>query len=204
MGIKIDKQLNWRVYINEAAIKLNRSNAMLYKVREFASTDTLRSIYYAIFDSYINYSNLVWDQNTNAIKCITILQKKPLRLMNFKPRNFHTSPLYLRLNILKLPDKIFLENCLLISKAINNFLPSLFNDWFTFASETHRYETSSSTKGLLKIPTMNTKSYGKYSVKTSLTTSWNEIQKQTKDKSLSTFRPRQLKSFLTKQLTNYY
>ena len=177
---------------------------MLYKVREFASTDTLRSIYYAIFDSPINYSNLVWDQNTSAIKCITILQKKPLRLMNLKPRNFHTSHLYLRLNIVKVLDKILLENCLLISKAINNFLPSLFNDWLTVASETHRYETSSSTKGLLKIPTMNTKSYGKYSVKTSLTTSWNEIQKQTKDKSLSTFRPRQLKSFLTKQLTNYY
>ena len=198
LGIKIDKQLNWREHINEVAIKLNRANAMLYKVREFVSTDTLRSIYYAIFDSHLNYGNLVWGQNTNAIKRLTILQKKALRLMNFKPRNFHTSPLYLRLNILKLPDKIFLENCLLISKAINNFLPSLFNDWFTFASETHRYETSSSTMGLSKIPTINIKSYGKYSAKTSSITSWNEIQKQTKCKSLSTFRPHQLKSFLTK------
>ena len=124
--------------------------------------------------------------------------------MNFKPKNLPTSPLYLRLNILKLPEKIFLENCLVISKAINNFLPSLFDDWFTFASETHCYETSSSTKDLLKIPTINTKSYGKYSVKTSSITSWNEIQKQIKDKSLTTFRPHQLKSFLTKQLTNNY
>ena len=129
LGIKIDKQLNWREHINEVAIKLNRANAMLYKVREFVSTDTLRSIYYAIFDSHLNYGNLVWGQNTNAIKRLTILQKKALRLMNFKPR----------LDILKLPDKIFLEKYLLISKAINNFLPSLFNDWFTFASETHRY-----------------------------------------------------------------
>ena len=71
---------------------------------------------------YSNYGNLVWGQNTNAIKRLAVLQKKALRLMNFKPRNFHTSPLYLRLNILKLPDKIFLENCLLISKAMNNFL----------------------------------------------------------------------------------
>ena len=69
-----------------------------------------------IFDSHLNYGNFVWGQN--------ILQKKVLRLMNFKPRNFHTSPLYSRLNVLKLPDKIFLENFLLISKAINNFLPS--------------------------------------------------------------------------------
>ena len=91
----------------------------------------------------------------------------------------------------------------MISKAINNLL-SLFNDLFTFASETHRYATSSSTKALLKIPKINTKDYGKYSVKTSLITSWNEIQKQTKDKSLSSFRSSQLKFFLTKKLINNY
>ena len=71
----------------------------------------------------------------NTIKRLTILQKKTLRLMNFKSANFHTSPLYWRLNILKLPGKTFLENCILISKAMNNFLPSLFNDWLTFAPE---------------------------------------------------------------------
>ena len=110
----------------------------------------------------------------------SVLQKKTLRLMNFKPRNFHTFPLYLRLNILKLPDKLFFENHILISKAVNNFLPSLFSDWFTFTSETHYYETSSSTIGLLKIPTISTKSYGKYSVKTSSITSWNEFESKQK------------------------
>ena len=80
--------------------------------------------------------------------------------MIFKPKNFRTSPIYLRLNILKLPYKMFLENYLLINKTINNFLPSLFDDWFTFASETDFHETSSSTKDLLKIPIINhTKSY---------------------------------------------
>ena len=81
---------------------------------------------------------IIWSGGkiTNAIKCLTILWKKALRLMKLKPKKFYTSPLYLRLNILKLPEKIFLENCLLISEATNNFLPSLFDDWFTFASET--------------------------------------------------------------------
>ena len=78
--------------------------------------------------------------------------------MNFKPRNFHTSPLYLRLNILNLPNKIFLDK---------NFLLSLFDDWFKFASETHLCETPTSNKGLLKISALNTKSYNKNSVKTS-------------------------------------
>ena len=68
-----------------------------------------------LFDSQLNYGNLIWGQNVNTIKLLTILQKKALRLMNLKPRNFHTSPLFLTLNILKLPDKIILENCLWIN-----------------------------------------------------------------------------------------
>ena len=35
LRIKIDRQLNWRDHINEVAIKLNRANAMLYKIRIF-------------------------------------------------------------------------------------------------------------------------------------------------------------------------
>ena len=60
LGIKIDKQLSCRKHISEVAIKLNRANAMLSEVREYISTDTVKSIYYAIFDSHLNYVNVVW------------------------------------------------------------------------------------------------------------------------------------------------
>ena len=61
--IKIGKQLNRRDQINEVTIKLNRDNAMLYKAREYVSTDTLRFIYYAycyiLYDSHLNYRYLL-------------------------------------------------------------------------------------------------------------------------------------------------
>ena len=38
LGIKIDESLTWNEHINDIAIKLNRANAMLYKVREFVNT----------------------------------------------------------------------------------------------------------------------------------------------------------------------
>ena len=79
LGIKIGKQLNWKEHINESAIKLNRANAILYKVREFVSTNTLRSIYYAIFDSHLSNGNLFWGQNTNTLKRLTI------QFVNFNP-----------------------------------------------------------------------------------------------------------------------
>ena len=35
LGIKIDENLNWHEQINNVAVKLNRANAMLSKVRHF-------------------------------------------------------------------------------------------------------------------------------------------------------------------------
>ena len=72
-----------------------------------------------MFDSHLNYGNLVWFRNTNKIR-LTIFQKKVLTIMHFKPRKFRTSPLFLGLNILKSVDKIILENCLLINKVLHN------------------------------------------------------------------------------------
>ena len=120
------KQLSWRDHINEVVIKLNRANAMLRKRVCINWHIQINLLWYIC----LNYSNLVRDQNKNVTKHLIISSEK--RLINLKLRNFRTSPLYLRLNILKLPVKIFLKDCLLKSKAINNVLPFLFDDWFTF------------------------------------------------------------------------
>ena len=45
--------------------KLNRANALLYKIRNYVSFNNLKAIYFAIFDSHINYANLVWEHVKN-------------------------------------------------------------------------------------------------------------------------------------------
>ena len=89
LGIKIDENLNWKHHINEVSTKLIRTNAILFKIR---NSKLLRSIYFAIFESHLNCSSLVWAHNPGSIKRLIILQKKTLRIINFKPRNCHTSP----------------------------------------------------------------------------------------------------------------
>ena len=69
----------------------------------------LRSIYFASFESNLNYYSLVWDQNYNAINRLVILHKKVFIVMNFEPRNSHPSPLFRKTSVLKLKDKISLE-----------------------------------------------------------------------------------------------
>ena len=97
--------------------------------------------------------------------------------MSFECRSAHSNRLFFRHEIIKLPDKIIMENCLFISKSINFNLPSIFNHWLTFFSESHNYETSSTSKGLLKVKTVKTNKYGKEATIDNAILSWNNIQK---------------------------
>ena len=68
LAVKIDTNLSWQYHIDDLSIKLNRGNAFLFKMRKHVSFKILRSIYFAIFDSYLYYCCLVWAQNHDTIK----------------------------------------------------------------------------------------------------------------------------------------
>ena len=142
LGVKIDINLSWQYHVNDLSIKLNRTaNALVFKTRKYVSLKISRSIYFAIFDSYFSYYCLVWAKNCSTIQRILILQKKANEVINFQPKNFHTSPLFKQNSILRFQDKICLENILFISKTLNNLSSSVFNTWFSFSSDQHNYET---------------------------------------------------------------
>ena len=67
LGIRIDKNLNWKHHVRDIAIKLNRANALLFTIR--------------------NYANVIWAR-------VSILQKKALRIISFQPRDCYSSPLF--------------------------------------------------------------------------------------------------------------
>ena len=145
-------------------------------------------ICHAIFDFHLNHTSIVWDQTKSSINRV--------RTIHFKDKFDHTGSLFSESNIIKLPDKIFIENYLFVSKSLNNQLPEIFNNWFVFSSDTHRYETSCSEEGMLKVKSFNTKSHGKQAVIYSAINTWNSLQKQLKHfllRNLSTF---QLKNIL--------
>ena len=97
-----------------------------------------------------------------------------------------------------------MENCLFISKSVNFNLPSIFNHWFTFSSDSHNYETSSSSKGLLKVKTVNTKKYGREAMRTNAISSWNNIQKIISSHVLRDLSHSKLKSLLVKYFLKAY
>ena len=200
LGVKIDTTLSWQYHVNDLSIKLNRANVLLFKMRKYVSLKILRSIYFAIFDSYLSYCCLVWAQNCSTIQQILILQKKAVGIINFQPRNSHTGPLFKQNFILKFQDKICLENVLFVSKSLNNVTPSVFSTWFSFSSDQQNCETSSSTQGNLTKLFYQTNRYGKYSITVSAVELWNKIQKQLKDMLLKDLSPRKIKT----TFSNFY
>ena len=133
LGVKIDTNLSWQYHVNDLSVKLNRANALLFKMRKYVTCKILRSIYFAIFDSYLSYCCRVWAQNCSTIQRIVILQKNAIRIISFQPRNSRTSHLIKQSSILKCQDKICLENILFISKSLNNLSSSVFITWFRFS-----------------------------------------------------------------------
>ena len=82
LALKIDENLNWKDQTHDIVTKLNRANALLYKIRNYVSFNTVKTIYFAIFDSHINYANLIWGQNPNSKLRVMTLQKKTLSIIN--------------------------------------------------------------------------------------------------------------------------
>ena len=79
--MKIDANLSWQYHVNDLSVKMNRANALLFKMRKYVSCKILTSIYFAIFDTYLSYCCLVWTQNCSTIQQIVIFKKMAVRII---------------------------------------------------------------------------------------------------------------------------
>ena len=66
LRLMTDEFLHWRTHYTILRTTLERSVGLLAKLRYFTSANLLRTVYYAIFDSYLHYGCQVWGQNKNA------------------------------------------------------------------------------------------------------------------------------------------
>ena len=91
----------------------------------------------------------------------------------------------------------------MVELSLNNLTPSVFSTWFSFSSDQHNYETSSSTHGNLTKLFYQTNRYGKYSITVSPVELWNKIQKQLKDMLLKDLSPRKIKTIVSNFYLNH-
>jgi hypothetical protein len=137
-------------------------------------------LYNTLIYPYLQYCNIAWasQQNIYTDK-LFILQKKALRIVNKTHWIAHTSPLFLKLNTLKLSDINKLQTGCFMYRAMNNQLPSSFSHYFTLNSNIHQHFTRQS-KNLHQFQHNTT--LRKYSIKNVGTTLWNSLPITLKNK----------------------
>ena len=176
LGIIIDEFLNWKSHYNVLITKLGGSIGLLSELRYFVSANLLRTVYFAIFDSYLRYACQVWRQNKSAsTKEITSIQDKALRIIYFKDRSAATEPLYNEKKIIKFFDLISFYNCL-IAEHLNKNLPSLFSGYFTYVADLHNHNTRGALKKLVNVPYCKASFYGTHSITVKSVKDWSNLQ----------------------------
>ena len=167
------------------------------------NSEILRSTYFAIFHSHLNYICIAWGLTRLPQQKVSILQKKALRIMNFAPFNTHTTPLFKICNILKFADIINVESCAFVNNCFNKDSFSIFNENFKLVLTTNSHNTRSPSNGLLFVPSYNSVRFGRKSVIHSTTFTWNYLQDKLTEYNFLNLTPRSLKILVKFFISGY-
>lgn len=118
LGIEMDETLTWKEHISKVCSKISRSNYILNKVKHTIPKTCLLTLYQSLVHCHINYGLIIWGAST-AIERVHKLQKKSIRIINRKPYNYHTEPLFKECKILTIKDQYVL-NCVTFMHQIKS------------------------------------------------------------------------------------
>ena len=138
LGILIDSTLSWKDHVTNLSKKLSRSIGILYKLRPFVNLKIMRNVYHALFYSHLVYGIQVWGPTCDShIGTIQVLQERVVWLMLYD-NQFPlipgplpaSSPLFVKLGLLKLNDIFILQVSMFIHKCLHLRTSDNFIEWF--------------------------------------------------------------------------
>ena len=140
LGIYMDETLNWKDHINKICSKISHSNYILNKVKNIIPKSCLLTLYRSIIHCHINYGLITWGASS-GIDRVFKLQKKAICIINMKPYNYHTDPLFKENKILKIIDQYFLDSVIFMHKIKSKCAPISFQElnYFTLSQRPTRY-----------------------------------------------------------------
>lgn len=123
LGINIDKQLNWKVHIQNLSKRLSTTSYALYKLTSEVNTQTLLTAYHGLVASILRYGIIFWGNSTDK-DIIFIAQKRCIRAMFSIKSTESCKPLFKKHHILTVPSLYIFEIALFV-KTNSNLFPRL-------------------------------------------------------------------------------
>ena len=142
LGVTLDDKLKWDLHILNLKNTLSKTCGIAYKIRHFVPQSVLKTIYFTLFQSKIQYSILNWGRAApTLLSSIQVMQNRYIRASLFLPRQTSTNVLYNKFNVIKLTDLIKLECAYFMYKFVNKMLPTEFQNYYTNLKDIHQHNT---------------------------------------------------------------
>ena len=156
LGVIVDEKLSWKPHIGYISRKISKSLGIMYKIRKYVNTKSLRHLYFTLVYPYLLYRNIVWGTAYKThLTTLTVLQNKIIRCMGYKQASHtNTDSLYSEMRIMKFQAMNEYLTCILMYNWYNATVPELFNCYFKFNFNVHEHNTRIS-KGL-HVPSVKT------------------------------------------------
>jgi len=180
LGVFIDKDLTWKPHIDHISKKISKACGALSKLRHCVGIETLKTIYYALVNSYLRYGLLAWgNASPSALYSLNVLNNKVLRIITFAPLGrLDTSIIYEHLSILTLEKMFFLETGKFIYKSKNELLPiqTIATHFSRSSSTSHGHFTRNrSVNNLGMVPLHLLSSFAQKSIQLKTDKLWSDI-----------------------------
>ena len=158
-----------------------------------------KTIYYSLFDSHLNFGNILWGCAANKfMKKIDNLQKKCVRNVSLEKFSAHSEPIFKKLGILKNADKITYCQAVFMHQYKNKKLPDSFVNMFQDITNLDDLKTRNNDYNFQNKPAIK-KYLEKFPTKV-MVSSWNYLHIDCK----ATAEPEEFKSLLKQRILFSY
>ena len=172
----MDATLSWKPQIIELSKKLAGTTGILYKIRHYFSSETLKLLYYSLFYSFLSNGIPTWGlTHLTTLYPLFRVQKKVIRAITFSRKFASSSLLFYSLKILKLPDVHKLKLLCFVFECRNCLSLKPFDDYFIPLFSIHDHNTCQAFRGDLFVPRINTTQYGKRTARYTGSVLWNDL-----------------------------
>ena len=142
VGIYVDNELRWNIHTHFIEKKVAGGLYALNSTKHMLPTALLRSLYFALINSYLQYGCLLWGNTYEKyLHKIKVSQKKAMRVICHATYNTPASPLFKMLNIINFEDLFKFQTCQFMLKLHTQSLPSPLNNIIKKNQDIHKHKT---------------------------------------------------------------
>ena len=142
LGIHIDSELKWNVHTNYVGKRVAGGLYALNCTKHMLQSTHLRSIYFALVHSHLNYGCLLWGNTSKTfLHKLKVLQRKAIRVICHAQYNAPATPLFTDMKILQFEDLYHVHIGQFMFKLKNETVPLPLINVIKRNHDNHMYNT---------------------------------------------------------------